>query len=153
MPSTRPPATSASSSRGPPAPGPPWVRRSRSWPGCWATWPTDTRIGSPFCLDTCHLWAAGYDLRALDDVLERFDRTVGLRYLRFLHLNDSLAPFAAQRDRHADIGQGTIGEDVFAAIVRHPALRGVPKVIETPKGDDALVADRANLARLRSYRG
>lgn len=105
------------------------------------------------CLDTCHLWAAGYDLSRLDDVLERFDRVVGLRYLRLLHLNDSVTPFAAHRDRHAGIGEGTIGEDAFRAIIRHPALRGVPKVIETPKGDDALAADRANLARLRGYRG
>lgn len=108
------------------------------------------RIG--VCLDTCHLWAAGYDLRQLDRVLDHFHRAVGLRHLRFLHLNDSATPFDSRRDRHADIGAGTIGETGFRAIVAHPALRQVPKVIETPKGDDALAADRANLARLRSYR-
>ncbi len=104
------------------------------------------------CLDTCHLWAAGYDLLRLDDVLERLDRVIGLRYLRLLHLNDSVAPFGAHRDRHAGIAEGTIGDAPFRALMHHPALRGVPKVIETPKGDDALAADRANLARLRGYR-
>lgn len=108
------------------------------------------RIG--ICLDTCHLWAAGYDLRDLDDVLARFDHLVGLRYLRFLHLNDSATPFDSHRDRHADIGKGTLGDSPFALVMRHPALRSVPKVIETPKGEDAVAADRANLARLRGYR-
>ncbi|MFW5947482.1 MAG: deoxyribonuclease IV [Gemmatimonadota bacterium] len=109
------------------------------------------RVG--VCLDTCHLWAAGYDLRDLDDVLEQFDRAVGLRHLRLLHLNDSVAPFDSRRDRHAGIGDGTLGTDAFRAIMRHPGLRAVPKIIETPKGDDPQVADRANLALLRSFRG
>lgn len=108
------------------------------------------RIG--VCLDTCHLWAAGYDLRQLDDVLARFDDVVGLRHLRFLHLNDSATPFDSRRDRHADIGEGSIGDAPFAAVVNHPALREIPKVIETPKGDDVVAADRRNLARLRGYR-
>jgi deoxyribonuclease-4 len=108
------------------------------------------RIG--VCLDSCHLWASGHDLHDLDTVLARFDHEVGLSNLFFFHLNDSLTPFGSRRDRHAGIGDGTIGPDGFRAIMRHPALRHVPKVIETPKGDDALSADRANLARLRSYR-
>jgi deoxyribonuclease IV len=108
------------------------------------------RIG--VCLDTCHLWAAGYDLRDLAGVLRHFDATVGLGHLRFLHLNDSRAPLGSRRDRHAGIGEGTIGDSVFRAILNEPALRGVPKVIETPKGDDPVTADRANLGRLRSYR-
>ncbi len=108
------------------------------------------RVG--VCLDSCHLWAAGYDLRQLDDVLARFHDTVGLSNLRFMHLNDSVSPFDSRRDRHADIGQGTIGEDGFRAIMTHPDLARVPKVIETPKGDDAAAADRANLALLRSLR-
>jgi deoxyribonuclease IV len=108
------------------------------------------RVG--VCLDTCHLWAAGYDLRDLDGVLDHLDRTVGLAHLRFLHLNDSRTPFHSRRDRHAGIGEGSIGEAVFRAIMTHRALGPVPKVIETPKGDDPLAADRANLARLRSYR-
>jgi deoxyribonuclease-4 len=108
------------------------------------------RVG--VCLDSCHLWAAGHDLLDLDGVLSDFDGAVGLAHLRFLHLNDSQTPFGSHRDRHADIGDGTIGHDGFRAIMNHPDLRRVPKVIETPKGDDALAADRANLARLRGYR-
>ncbi len=108
------------------------------------------RIG--VCLDTCHLWAAGHDLRRLDDVLAAFDRAVGLTHLRLLHLNDSQAPFDSRKDRHAAIAEGTIGSAAFAALMRHGALAAVPKVIETPKGDDALAADRANLRRLRGYR-
>jgi deoxyribonuclease IV len=108
------------------------------------------RVG--VCLDSCHLWAAGHDLHDLDHVLADFDETVGLEHLHFFHLNDSVTPFASHRDRHADIGEGTIGDDGFRAIMNHPALHRVPKVIETPKGDDAVAADRANLDRLRGYR-
>jgi deoxyribonuclease IV len=108
------------------------------------------RIG--VCLDSCHLWAAGYDLRDLDRVLGQLDRTLGLHHLHFLHLNDSRTPFHSRRDRHAGIGEGSIGDAVFRALMTHPALHTVPKVIETPKGDDPLAADRANLARLRAYR-
>lgn len=108
------------------------------------------RVG--ICLDTCHLWSAGYDLRQIDDVLAALDRAVGLRHFRFLHLNDSATPFGSRRDRHADIGHGSIGDGPFRLLMRHPDLHRVPKVIETPKGDDAVAADRANLARLRGYR-
>jgi deoxyribonuclease IV len=108
------------------------------------------RIG--VCLDSCHLWAAGYDLRNLDGVLDQLDRTLGLHHLRFLHLNDSKTPFHSRRDRHAGIGEGSIGDAVFRALMTHTALLPVPKVIETPKGHDPLAADRANLARLRAYR-
>jgi deoxyribonuclease IV len=104
------------------------------------------------CLDTCHLWAAGYDLRNLDGVLDQFHRTVGLPQLRFLHLNDSATPFHSRRDRHAHIGAGSMGDPVFHAVLNHPLLAAVPKVIETPKDDDAVATDRANLARLRAYR-
>lgn len=108
------------------------------------------RVG--VCLDTCHMWAAGYDLRNLDDVLDRIEATVGLVHVRFLHLNDSVLPLASRRDRHAAIGEGTLGDAVFAALLNHAALRAVPKVIETPKGADPVAADRANLGRLRGYR-
>jgi deoxyribonuclease IV len=108
------------------------------------------RVG--ICLDTCHLWAAGYDLRDLDGVLQELDHVVGLGHLRFMHLNDSVTPFHSRRDRHAHIGEGTLGDAVFRTILGHPALAAVPKVIETPKDQDPVAADRANLARLRAYR-
>jgi deoxyribonuclease IV len=108
------------------------------------------RIG--LCLDTCHLWAAGHNLHRLDDLLLQLDRTPGIHHLHLLHLNDSATPFHSRRDRHAHIGAGTIGLDTFRNLLHHPALARIPKVIETPKDDDPLAADRANLARLRSLR-
>ncbi len=109
------------------------------------------RVG--VCLDTCHLWAAGYDL--LDDydgVVTHFADTVGLDRLRFFHLNDSAFGLGSRRDRHAGIGEGTLGELPFRRLMTDERLRAIPKVLETPKGDDALAADRANLARLRAFR-
>ncbi len=109
------------------------------------------RVG--VCLDTCHLWAAGYDL--LDDydgVVTHFADTVGLDRLRFFHLNDSAFGLGSHRDRHAGIGEGTLGELPFRRLMTDERLRAIPKVLETPKGDDALAADRANLARLRGFR-
>jgi deoxyribonuclease IV len=108
------------------------------------------RVG--LCLDTCHLWAAGYDLHDLDDVIDRLDRVAGVQNLRLIHLNDSATPFRSRRDRHAHIGEGTIGEAGFRLVMNHAALASVPKILETPKGDDAVTADRVNLARLRGYR-
>lgn len=85
------------------------------------------------CLDTCHVWDAGYDIAAdLDGVLERFDRIVGFKRLRALHINDSLNPCGARKDRHARIGEGLIGADALAAVVSHPALAGLPCILETP---------------------
>lgn len=106
------------------------------------------RVG--ICLDTAHVHAAGYDLRAdYEGVLEAFDDVLGLDRLRLLHLNDSKAPLGSRVDRHANIGEGTLGEAPFAALMRDPRLRSVPRVIETPKGDDPPAADRRNLALLR----
>jgi len=113
--------------------------------------PARARIG--VCLDTCHLWAAGYDL--LDDydgVVARFADVVGLEWLRFFHLNDSVFALGSRRDRHAGIAEGTLGELPFRRLMTDDRLRAVPKVLETPKGDDPLAADRANLARLRRFR-
>jgi deoxyribonuclease IV len=108
------------------------------------------RIG--FCADTCHLYAAGYDLaRDYDGVWERWEAVVGLRHLRCLHLNDSKTPFGSRRDRHELIGEGSLGPEPFRRIMRDPRFAQVPKLIETPKGDDGVTLDRKMLRRLRHY--
>lgn len=85
------------------------------------------------CLDTCHVHDAGYDIvHDLDGVLAEFDRIIGLDRLKALHINDSMNPCGARKDRHEKIGQGQIGLDAMVRIIRHPALRGLPMVLETP---------------------
>ena len=85
------------------------------------------------CLDTCHVWDGGYDIvHDLDGVLTKFDKVIGLDRLRAIHVNDSLNDLGAKKDRHAVIGGGFIGLDAFARIVNHPALKGLPMVLETP---------------------
>lgn len=85
------------------------------------------------CLDTCHVHDAGYDIvNDLDGVLAEFDRVIGLGRLRALHLNDSKNPRGAHKDRHERLGQGYIGWEAFRRIVTHPALRGLPMILETP---------------------
>jgi apurinic endonuclease (APN1) len=85
------------------------------------------------CLDTCHIFDGGYDIvNALDEVLERFDRDIGLGKLRAIHLNDSLNPLGSRKDRHAKIGKGAIGLDAMAHIVNHPQLGQLPFFLETP---------------------
>jgi deoxyribonuclease-4 len=112
--------------------------------------PWRDRVG--VCLDTCHAFSAGYDLReGYDAVFEEFDRIIGLSHLRLFHLNDSQKPFASKRDRHAGISEGTLGHEPFRRIMNDPRFAGVPKVLETPKGDDPVTADLANLGRLRGY--
>lgn len=109
------------------------------------------RLG--ICFDTCHAWAAGYDLaKDWDGVWEAFDELVGLSRLRLFHLNDSRHPMGSRKDRHADIGAGTLGEEPFRRLMRDPRFRDVPKILETPKGEDVVTADLANLGRLRAYR-
>jgi len=113
--------------------------------------PLRDRVG--VCLDTCHVWAAGYDLQNdYDGVFRRFDAAIGLDRLRLFHLNDSIGPRGSRRDRHADIGAGTLGTEPFRRLLADPRFRHVPKLLETPKGNDALAADRRNLAVLRSLR-
>ena len=104
-----------------------------------------------FCADTCHLYAAGYDLVGdYDGVWARWDAVLRLEHLRCLHLNDSKTPFGSRRDRHELIGEGSLGPEPFRRIMRDPRFASVMKVIETPKGDgDAL--DRRMLRRLRAY--
>ena len=85
------------------------------------------------CLDTCHVYDGGYDIvNDLDGVLAEFDRIVGLDKLKALHLNDSKNPFASHKDRHACIGDGSLGVDTFRSIVNHPKLKNLPMVLETP---------------------
>lgn len=84
------------------------------------------------CLDTCHVSDAGYDLTRLDDVLTQFDREIGLQHLKAVHLNDSLNPTGAHKDRHAVIGGGTIGTATLATVINHPALKDLPFCLETP---------------------
>lgn len=91
----------------------------------------DSHVG--VCLDTCHVWDAGYDIvNDLDGVLEEFDQVIGLERLRALHINDSLNPLGVHKDRHARIGEGRIGSEALAAVVAHPQLRGLPCILETP---------------------
>lgn len=85
------------------------------------------------CLDTCHVYDAGYDIvNDLDSVLEEFDRIVGIHRLKALHLNDSKNPFASHKDRHECIGAGSLGLSTFEAIINHPVLQGKPMILETP---------------------
>ncbi len=85
------------------------------------------------CLDTCHVHDGGYDIVGdLDGVLAEFDRVIGIDRLRAVHVNDSKNPLGAHKDRHERIGEGCIGTDAFARIVRHPTLRDLPFILETP---------------------
>ena len=109
------------------------------------------RVG--ICLDTCHAYSAGYDLVGdYDGVWEDFDRVLGLECLGLIHMNDSKHPFDSRRDRHEEIGEGSLGEGPFRRLMTDARLRHVPKILETPKGDDGADADIRNLTRLRRYR-
>jgi len=108
------------------------------------------RVG--VCIDTAHIFAAGYDIAAdYDGVMAKFGDTVGFERLGAMHLNDSKAPLGSRRDRHELIGEGTIGEGAFRRIMTDERLAIVPKLIETPKLDDPVVTDRRMLDRLRGY--
>ena len=88
------------------------------------------------CLDTCHVFAAGYDIISkLDSVLDEFDRVIGLSKLFAIHLNDSLMPFGSHKDRHAPLGKGFIGIDAIERIINHRALRNLPFYLETPDNE------------------
>ena len=103
------------------------------------------------CLDTCHVWDAGYDVAdGLDGVLREFDRVVGLDRLRAIHLNDSRNPLGAHKDRHARIGEGCIGLEALVRVVNHPLLRDLPFYLETPQ--DELSGWAAEIALLKSRR-
>jgi deoxyribonuclease-4 len=107
------------------------------------------RVG--VCIDTAHIFAAGYDIvNDYDGVMARFDDTVGLKRLKMMHLNDSKVPLGSHRDRHELIGEGCIGESAFRRIMNDPRLARVAKVIETPKKEEN-VTDALMLERLRGY--
>ena len=96
------------------------------------------------CLDTCHVWDAGYDIADhLDEVISEFDRIIGLERLRAIHLNDSLNPLGAHKDRHAKIGEGCIGKEALICVVQHPALKDLPFYLETPNELDGYAAEIA----------
>ena len=85
------------------------------------------------CLDTCHVWDGGYDIvNDLDEVIQKFDDIIGLSNLKAIHLNDSMNPLGAHKDRHAKIGEGMIGLDALVRVINHPALCELPFYLETP---------------------
>lgn len=91
----------------------------------------NTQMG--VCMDTCHISDAGYDIAGdIDGVLTEFDRVIGLERLKSVHINDSMNPLGAHKDRHARIGEGQLGLEALTRIVTHPALRGLPFCLETP---------------------
>jgi deoxyribonuclease-4 len=108
--------------------------------------------GLGVCLDTCHVFAAGYDLRseqAYETMMRALDETVGLNALHVVHLNDSRHPLGSRKDRHEHIGKGHLGVAGFQHILTDPRLEGIAGILETPKSED-LHEDRDNLARLRA---
>ncbi|HSX04203.1 MAG TPA: deoxyribonuclease IV [Rhabdochlamydiaceae bacterium] len=111
----------------------------------------DKKIPIGVCIDTCHLFSAGYDLRskeAWEETLKEFDRIIGIKKLYAFHLNDSLKPFAARKDRHAHLGEGLIGLECFKFVMAHPKLREIPKYLETPRG---LVDWKREIQLLREF--
>lgn len=100
------------------------------------------------CLDTCHVHDAGYSLAELDDTLTAFDKQIGLSRLKAVHLNDSLNPPGSHKDRHAPIGQGTIGTEVLAGVINHPALKHLPFCLETPNDLAGYAREIALMRRL-----
>ena len=112
--------------------------------------PYRKRVG--VCVDTAHIFAAGYDIvNDYDGVWARFDDVIGRSRLRLMHLNDSKVQLGSRKDRHELIGEGAIGEGAFRSIMNDPRLASVGKIIETPKLDDAETTDRRMLERLRGY--
>lgn len=105
-----------------------------------------------FCLDTCHVHSAGYDLvseRGYEQTIQEFDDILGLETLRAIHFNDSKTERGSLVDRHEHIGKGHLGTEPFRRMLRDPRLRAVPKILELPKGKDGVVMDRRNLGLLR----
>lgn len=102
------------------------------------------------CLDTCHVWDAGYDIvEHLDEVLKEFDRIIGLERLKAIYLNDSMNPLGSHKDRHARLGEGQIGSEALQRIVCHEKLQGLPFILETPNDDEGYAAE---IAIVKSWR-
>ena len=110
------------------------------------------RIG--ICLDTCHVFAAGYDIvNELDKVLDEFDHVLGLGLLKAIHLNDSMMPFDSHKDRHAAFGEGLIGMEALLRVMRHPMLSGLPFYLETPLDDQGHKEEIRRIKELISKNG
>jgi deoxyribonuclease-4 len=108
------------------------------------------RVG--ICVDTCHIFAAGYEIRsrkAYQETMRQLHGVIGLDHVKCIHLNDSRRELGSRVDRHAHIGRGQIGLEGFRALVNDPRLQHIPMILETPKGEDPVAADRRNLAVLR----
>lgn len=98
------------------------------------------------CLDTCHVFDGGYDIvEHLDDVLNEFDKVIGLDRLKAIHLNDSMNPLGSHKDRHAKIGEGNIGKEALIRVVNHPKLKALPFYLETPNELPGYAAEIAML--------
>ena len=112
-----------------------------------------SKIPIGVCIDTCHIFSAGYDIRtkaAWDETLNQFEKIVGLKHLYALHVNDSLTPLGSRKDRHASLGKGEIGKECFEIIMTHPDLRDIPKYLETPFGDEMWESE---ISMLRKFAG
>jgi deoxyribonuclease-4 len=106
------------------------------------------------CFDTCHTFAAGYELRtekAWKATFDEFDKTIGLSYLKVFHVNDSKKAFGSRVDRHEHLGQGALGLEPFRFLMQDKRFIDIPKVLETPKEDDSAASDTRNLDILRGY--
>lgn len=98
---------------------------------------TDDKDHIGICLDTCHVWDGGYDIVSdFDAVLDEFDRVIGINRLKAIHINDSMNPLGAHKDRHEKIGEGYIGLDAFKKIVNNKRVQGLPFILETPNDDE-----------------
>lgn len=100
------------------------------------------------CLDTCHVWDGGYDIvNNLDGVFTEFDSVIGLDRLKAIHLNDSTNGLGSHKDRHAKIGEGEIGLEALVRVIRHPATKGIPFILETPNDDEGWTREIALLRK------
>ena len=123
----------------------------------WMLTEIDRPDRTGICLDTCHVFVAGYDIRSAvgyEQTFEQFDRIIGLDRLKAFHVNDSKGELGSRRDRHDGIGRGYIGSRAFGRLLRDRRFEGRPFILETPKGtnDEGIENDRINLAKLRRYR-